>query len=681
MRLSVIALLLLPLMGWSQKLDRSKAPAPGPAPEVRLGESKSFQLKNGLQVIVVENDRLPRVSWQLSIKRDPIFEGLSAGYVSIAGDLLSAGTEKYSKSELDQKVDFIGAQLSTYSTGIFAQSLSKHKEVLLELMAEVLLHPTMPEEELEKIKTRTISAITSGKDDPNNIASNVGSRVAYGEDHPYGEIESAETVQSVTQQQCQEYFQRYFKPNQAYLIVVGDIKAKQAKKLVKKYLGGWQSGEVPSQSYPQPEAPASTGVAFSHKPNAVQSVIRITYPVDLKPGSPDAIKANVMNAILGYQGGFSGRLMQNIREDKAYTYGAYSSLSSDEVCGLFSASASVRNEVTDSAVYEFLYEMRRLREEPVQQEELQRTLKKLAGVFALSLENPQTVARFAYNKARYGLPDDYYQNYLKRLMSVTVEDVQAMAKKYLKPDNAHIVVVGDALQVADKLSRFGEVSFYDAEGLATEAPRASIPEGLKAEDVIKRYLEAIGGAESAKEVKSLYSVSAANTQQGEMRITTAKESPNKSFMRVTFKGMIMNEMRFNGTDGSASGATGPTELTQEQIKAMRSQQYIIEELDYLEGDFELKLAGAEQVDGQTAYAVLVTDQTGKQITKYYGAKDGLLLKIVDPQSGAILVSDYHKYKEVLMPRNMTLEAMGITFVVEKMEVNESIDKSLFKLSN
>ena len=331
---------------------RAKAPQAGPARQIKIGTSTEFTLANGLKVIVVENHKLPQISYQLTIDRDDMLEKEKSGLADMAGSLLSTGTATSSKAEIDEAVDYIGAALSTGSTGGFASSLTKHTDKILNLFSQVILKPSFPEAEFEKIKTQTMSGLQSEKDDPNAISGNVSNALTFGGMHPYGEITNESTVSNISLEDCKMYYKTYFKPGNAYLVVVGDITPDVAKAKAEKYFGSWPAGKTPEYAYAFPKTVDKTTVAFVDKPGAVQSLINITYAVDLKPGSPDDIPARVMNTILG--SGFSGRLFKNLREDKAYTYGAYSALGSDKLAGDFSANASVRNEVTDSAITQFL---------------------------------------------------------------------------------------------------------------------------------------------------------------------------------------------------------------------------------------------------------------------------------------------------------------------------------------
>jgi zinc protease len=311
-KIIIVICLLLVIVSAQAQVDRTKAPKPAPAREIKIGEYQSFTLKNGLQVFVVENHKLPRIQFSLQLKNDQIYQGEKEGYVSMAETLIGTGTKTRTKAQLDEETDFIGASLNSGGNGIFASSLSKHTNKLLELMTDVLFNPAFPQEEMDKLKTQTLSGLEAGKDDPNSIIGNVRNALLYGKAHPYGLFTTEKSVGSITLDDCKAYYNEYYKPGNAYLIIVGDIDLKTAKAHAEKYFAKWPAGTIKSPTYVQPKEPTKTYVALVDRPTSVQSVINIAYPVDLKPGTQDAIKARVTNQILG--GGFSARLMQNLRE-------------------------------------------------------------------------------------------------------------------------------------------------------------------------------------------------------------------------------------------------------------------------------------------------------------------------------------------------------------------------------
>ena len=393
------------------KLDRTKAPKAGEAHKVEIAKFQSFTLENGLQVFVVENHKLPQVSYSLVVDYDPIMEGKRVGMLDMFGSMLRRGTETRTKEKLDEEIDFMGANLITYSRGIYGSSLKRHSDSLLSIFSDVLYNSSFSDEELTKVRNESLSNLQSLPSNPEEIAGNVVAKVNYGNNHPYGEVETETTINTVKKEDLKDFHQTYFRPNVSYLAIVGDITVEEAKAQVEKYFAEWEKKEVPTTKYDSPKAAEKPQVAISNRAGAVQTVINVTYPVYYPLNSKDYVAARLMNGILG-NSGFGARLIQNLREDKAYTYGAYSSLNPDELSSSFTMSASVRNEVTDSAIVQFLYELKRIKDEPVSKAELDRAKASIIGSFVRSLENPQTVANFAINIARYDLPSDFYSNYI-----------------------------------------------------------------------------------------------------------------------------------------------------------------------------------------------------------------------------------------------------------------------------
>jgi len=688
MKLKFIYLMLLAFVGTAAmaQVDRTQAPEPAEPKEINIAKPYTFELKNGLKVYVVENHKLPRVAFSLSLDRDPVLEGDKAGYVSFAGQLMMRGTESRTKAELDEEIDFIGANLSAFSTGMYGSSLTKHKDKLLDLMTDVLYNPAFPEEELEKLKKQTLSGLAASKDDPSSIASDVRGVLNYSLDHPYGEFTTEESVENITLEDCKKYYQTYFKPNIAYLAIVGDITPKEAKKLIKSKFSSWESKEVPSAEYETPKAPTETYVALVDREASVQSVINVTYPVELEIGDADVIKARVLNQILG--GGFSSRLMQNLREDKAYTYGARSSLSSDELIGNFTASASVRNEVTDSAITEFMAELIKIKEEGVTQKELDAAKASIIGSFARSLESPQTVASFAINTAKYNLPEDYYANYLKNVNAVTLEDVKAMAQKYIKPGQANILVVGKGADIAASLGKFGEVKYFDRYGVQYDPnDRIKIPEGLTAQNIIDKYVEAIGGKEALEGVINIKTVYEASVQGQKLTMTNVKNN-KASKMAITMMGMNFMSSVYDGSDVKITQQGQNIPVGEDDKKDLPIDAQVTPELEYDELGVKIELAGAQNINGKTAYGVKVTMPSGKTSTQYFDAESGLKVKSVvtnEGPNGQTMTSttEIKSYKEVegiKVPEKMNInQGFPMTAELKSAEVNSDLDEDTFKI--
>ncbi|HAD12490.1 MAG TPA: peptidase M16 [Saprospirales bacterium] len=670
---------------------RKSAPTPGSAPKVQIGKAETFRLDNGLTVILVENHKLPKVSYRIFVDYDPVLEKDAAGYLDITGELISKGTKTRTKAQIDAQVDFIGASLFSDANGVSGNCLKKHSEKLLTLMSDVLLNPTFPQEEMAKAKKRAESALASQKDDANAIAGNVASILRYGKDHPYGEIMTDATLSKINLEQVKNHYNTYFKPNIAYLVITGDITRVEAERQAKQYFGKWEKGTVPAHTYGIPRAPEKTTVDFVHRAGAVQSVINITYPVELQPGTPDVIRSRVANSVLG--GYFNSRLNFNLRETNAWTYGAGSSLNPDKLVGMFNASASVRNAVTDSSIIEFLKEMRRLSDEKVPNDELQVVKNVMAGNFSRSLEEPGTVATFALNTARYRLPADYYEKYLEVLQSVTADEIQAMSRKYIRPDKAHILVVGNRDDVADRLKQFsaeGKINFYDAFGNPVKTANTTLPAGLTAEQVIEDYLNAIGGRGKIVTITDMETKSTMQMRGPSFNLTTYQKGGNKILVEMSMNGQVMNKQLFDGQSGTQSAMGQVENLDEASIADMKEQAKICKEADYKTGGYKLNLKIMEEVNGAMAFVIEVIRPDGETITEYYDTKTSLKLREVSMDQGpdgnpaiqTVDMSDYKEVNGVKIPHVLTISGVfpvPFKVTVSEIKVNGGIKDDVFKL--
>lgn len=627
-------------------IDRSTAPTPGPARTPEIGSYESFELKNGLKVFVVEDHKLPRITMSLILDRDPIVEGAKAGYVSIAGDLIGAGTANRTKSALDEEVDFMGANFGTGSNSIRVGGLSKYTDQLIDILSDVLLNPSFPQEEFDKLKSQMISGLKANADDPDAISGNLRGAALYGLEHPYGEVMTEATVEAISIDDCKAYFDTYFRPNIAYMVVIGDITVKDAKKKLNKALKKWKAAEVPAHDYAKTPRAASPRIVMVDKPSAVQSVVWLGNVIDLPQGHPDIEPLRVANQILG--GGMSGRLFTNLREDKAFTYGAYSNFGVDELNATFGASAKVRNEVTDSAITEFLYEINRMKNESVTEEDLVAAKASLSGSFGRSLESPASAANFALNIARYNLPSDYYNNYLSRLEAVTAEDVMRVANTYMNGPLT-ITVVGKAQDVAGKLSAFGEVEYFDAEGNATEAPTfLFMPEGITKESVLNNYFEAIGGAEAFQNITSFEQEMSleAPGMPGAVGMKTVKNIPDYYLSEQSMQGMTLMKVEYKDGAATRSGMRGNAELEGEELASTAKEaKYVISQLEWLENPEAITFDGQTLVNGKDVYQITEGEQT-----HYFDVATGLLYMSVEtaegPEGDITVTTVFKEWQEV-----------------------------------
>ncbi len=331
----------------------------------------------------------------------------------------------------------------------------------MELFSDVILHPTFPAEEFSKLKSRTLQSMRQQRSQPNFLASEMNAKVIYGT-HPAGRYSlTADQVNKLSPEVLQKFHAEHYKPNNSIFAIVGDVNPAEVKAKLEKYFAEWKSGDVAPTVIPEVADPGPSKIYLVDRPGSVQTNLVLSHP-SIKRTDPDYFPLQVANQILG--GNASARLFLNLREDKGYTYGAYSSASSYKYPGTVTARTEVRSEVTDGALKELFYEFGRLRDEKVADTALENAKRTIVGGFALELESPQSVLSDYLTAKIYGFAADYWDTYPQKIAAVTAEDIQRVAKKYLTPARLQITAVGDASKVLDALKKYGTVEIFDTNG-------------------------------------------------------------------------------------------------------------------------------------------------------------------------------------------------------------------------
>lgn len=683
-----IASVFLLTLSASAQIDRTQQPKPGPAPTISLEKPYEFELKNGLKVLVVENHKLPKVSYSLRIENTPILEGEIAGVSQILSAMLGNGTTTISKDDFNEEVDFLGASINFGATSASASSLTKYSNRILELMADAAINPLFTEEEFQKEKDKAIEGLKSNKKSIDAVASRVSNALSYGKNHPYGEFVTEETLNAITLDNVRSYYQKYFNPNKAYLVVVGDVEASKVKREIKKRFNNWQESVdvTRTMTASSPNLPY-TQINFVDMPNAVQSSIKFTNNVNLKMNEEDYHAVLLANYILG--GGGEGYLFLNLREDKAYTYGSYSSVSTNKYIGNFSATASVRNMVTDSSVVAMLSEIKRIRTEKVDTQRLKDAKAKYTGSFVLAIERPETVARYALNTKINSLPEDFYKTYLSKINAVTQDDILRVANKYFLADNGRIVIVGKGSEVIPNLEKSGiPVKYYDTYANSVEKPVFSkpVPKGVTATTVLEKFFAASGGKSKIENVKTLNMDANVKIDAVPFPLTASLKSmtPNKESMEMSAAGMgVLMTQKWNGTTGYGTQQGMRTDLTAEQIAEKKSSRTIFPELEYTTANTVLE--SIVDVDGNDNYLLKVTKGEETE-SRYYDVKTGLLSKVestskIQGQSitKTILFSNYQDVDGLKLAFVNTIKAGPQNLVINmtSIKINEGVTEADF----
>ena len=670
------------------QLDRSIQPKGGPTPKIKLEKPQEFKLKNGIKVLVVENHKLPRVAYSLSIDNRPIIEGEKAGVTSLLGSILGNGTTTIPKDKFNEEIDFLGASLNIGFSGGFASTLTRNNERVVELMADAVINPLLSEEEFNKEKDKLIEALKADKKSLDAIAGRVGGALSYGKNHAYGEFITEETLNNITFEDVLEYHKKYFKPNNSYLVVIGDVNYKEIKSLISEKFGAWKKGKSHTDPIPLLTPNVNlTEINFIDLPTATQSSISVTNNVDLKMNDEDYHAALITNNILG--GGGEGYLFKNLREDKGYTYGAYSSLGSSRYgVSRFTAGAKVRNVVTDSAVVEIIKEINRIKTENVDAELLKNAKAKYVGNFIRRIESPQVGAKYAVDIKLNDLPKDFYETYLEKINAVSAEDVKRVANKYFNyPNGTRIIVVGKGSDVADNLTENvgWPVTYFDhyANPIAKPVFNKAIPDGLTASQVINNYINVVGGRDLLESVSSLVQKADVTIPAPFKPQATIKQMvPNKYSMKMeaSMNGQTMKlgGMSFDGETGYNEGPQGRNTLDEKVINDLKAVKGIFPELYYSED--EIELISINSIDFKDVYKVKVTE--GEKVSyKYYSIDSGLLLsEDKEDDNNNITSQNYGDYRDVngiKFPFYIDIPSQKLELNITEILINEELKDSDF----
>jgi zinc protease len=421
-------------------------------------------LENGLKVVIFEDSKLPLVSFRLAFRFGEIND--ETRQLSILTSMMKEGTEKFSSKQLADKIDDMGASLNLGSSSddsiLAASSLSNFRKDILDLMAEVLFNPTFPEGELELKKQNSIESLKFSRSDAAFLADERFSKIVYG-DHPYSVGNpTIPQIEQITRESLMSLHGEVFIPNNATLLVVGDVKTDDLLEEIRGVFGGWTQGTVGKSEFKAVPVRSVRTLTIVNRADSAQSNIVIGN-IGINRTHEDYFPCIVMNQILG--SGATSRLFMNIREDKGYTYGAYSSFDSRRLTGSFEATAEVRNEVTGAAMKEFFYELERIRETDVSEDDLSLAQSYLSGVFPLRVETLEGLMGQLVNKELYDLPENYLENYRENVSNVTIADVKRVANKYIDVDKIAIVVVGATDEILPQIKEYSEViEIFDTEG-------------------------------------------------------------------------------------------------------------------------------------------------------------------------------------------------------------------------
>ena len=543
-------------------------------------------------------------------------------------------------------------------------------------------------EEFEKEREKTLTGIKASEKDVKTAARRVENLVSYGKKHPFGEYVSKETVEEITLTDIKNTYSYVYNPANAYVVVVGDFNTDEINKQLQKHFGKWKASDTKTMEFPEPVNSKETDIIFVDMPNAVQSEIAVLNTATLNKKHPDYFAAILANEILG--GGGEARLFLNLREDKGYTYGAYSQLrDSHKTKARFRASTSVRNRVTDSAVVAMINEVKRMNSEMVTDEELEIVKAKYTGNFVISLEDPETIANYALNIKTQNLDSNFYRDYLKNLNAVTKEDIFRVAKKYFKSDQAKIVVTGKGSDILDALEKITfngktlKVSYHDQYGNSIDRPNYSIntPAGITASSIIESYIEAIGGREKLSMVKSIIERSEASMQGATIEVISQKNNKRQAITELKMMGNVMQKQVVNKDKAFMEMQGQKIDFEGQTLKDMIQIAALFPELNFDLNSVEFK--GIVDVDDKKAYEIKISETKSNfyDTSTFYKIQTIQTQEIMgNSQTSTVKFGDFKQVNGIYFPHTTTL-SMGpqaIDFKSTGIELNTTIDASLFE---
>jgi predicted Zn-dependent peptidase len=451
-------------------VPKNKAPVSSTVLAVKLPRPQEATLANGLRVMVLEDHRLPRVSFQLMIPGaggyyDP---AARAGLASFTAQMMREGTSTRSSQQISQALETMAASL-TVGSGMAATmatmsggALTENLDPLFELAADVLLHPSFPADEWDRLKTRTRAGLVQQRTVPQFLAQERFAKVIFG-DHPAGRISATpETLDAITREAMVECHRTRFVPDHALIAFAGDITLAAAKSLVDSRLGTWKKAGIAGPAVADPAPGGAAKAYLIARPGSVQTTF-VVGTQSMTRTDPDYVPLTVANRVLG---GVMGRLFRHLREEKGYTYGVGSGFSALKHRGQWSANTNVRTDVTEAALTDLLADIDAMRTTPVPEKELADARRAIVASFALSLESPEQLLDYYVQSWTYGLPADYWDTYPTRISAVTAAQVQAAATKYWDPAKLQLVAVGDA-NIAEIIRKRGPLQMFDADGRLT----------------------------------------------------------------------------------------------------------------------------------------------------------------------------------------------------------------------
>ncbi len=669
------------------KEDPRKKPEALPAKEFNFPKYETITLDNGLKVFIVNDDQQPTVNFRILLNGGSLADGNKSSVSDITTQMLIKGTAKYSALDIANKLDGLGLSLNVSSSAdycqVYGSGLKKHLQTLLEITNELLTAPTFPQDELDKLKSISIADVKQMKARSSSVAAAIGRIALYGSEHPYAKMASEETINSLQVNDLKQYFKSNFIPNNATMVITGDVSAKNIKKDLEKYFSNWKKGTKNEFAVPEIK-PEPVGVYFVSRPGAVQSSINVVTQ-GVPRNHPDYDKLNFTSSIIG--AGFAGRLFKTLRETYSYTYTPFGYITSTKFTNRFSCGADVRGDVTDSSIIVINDQLELLTKEMPSDAELNLLKKYEIGQYLMAFSSKDYSGMLIQNADFYGLNINDIKTQHLKIQKYTPIDMMTTAKKYMNPRGSYIVVVGDP-KIKPSLEKFGKIYEYNTDYLPETGAKAKAEKiDLSANQLIDKYVNAIGGKDKINSINTIIATGKIDFSiQGQTLPGSVEEktkAPNKKYSMMDL-GMMQNVYWCNGTKAWMKVGNTTSEAEPDDFEKIKAQSTIMRDANLINLGYKVEVIGK-----QKDWIVAKVSKNKEELTYFYDAKTFLIVKKewAEPMQDGMLpvteiYSDYKDFGGVKFPTTVKLETAMYNYTQSlKYEINSPIDDADFTPKN
>ncbi|MCX8054855.1 MAG: insulinase family protein [Ignavibacteria bacterium] len=680
----LLILLSVIMINLNAQIDRSVRPEPLPEKEFQFPNHTTHKLKNGLRVFIIEDKEQPTVAFRLLIPGGTSMDNNLPGTAELTAGLLTKGAGKMNALDIAKTIDGIGASISARANGdaiiVSASGLKKHTKTILDVFKNVVVKPTFPKDELEKLTEQMIAGLQYEKSQPEQIGQTLARKVIYGDSHPYALKANENSLQKISVKEVQNFYNTYFIPNNATLAVIGDVSEKEIIPALEKAFADWKQGNAPKINIPEPK-PQPLGIYFVQRPASEQTTLIVTnLAVPYKHN--DYITLDLASKIIG--SGFGGRLFRTLREKYSFTYTPWGYLTTSKYINRFACGADVNSEKTDSSINVIFEQLSSLAEQGPTNDELNRMKRFVIGQYKLSFENSNFVASLIQEADFMGISLEQYKNYTKILEEITSNNIRYVANQYLNPQKSRIIAVGDP-SIRPMLEKFGTVFDYNIDLEPLSGPNAKLDEvSLSPKDLMERHRRALGG-DAINNVQSIKKIAKSKINLGgqsiEGEITQFIKSPNKMYMKLDMQ-MMQQEIWIDGNQGYVNAFSETSKLEGMMLEQLTFEATPFATCKLLDMGYKVEIKGKKNGE----IIAVATSPNNVQSTYYFDENTYLINKYETIEQGpqgptplTVKFSNWTTVDGVKFPARVENLSSIITMINDyNFELNVPFDDELFK---